>query len=291
MIATFYKVPTDMPLDLVSGAWFAHGLRRLSSSYMGKILRVRRDSDNAEQDIGYTLENALDIMNIRTFIGTANAYVVKLYDQTGNGHDAVQTTVTNQPKLSLVEANGLPALILTKTNVMSLQVTLTGSKPSSFSVLCSYQTSNVNLNSQAACGSAITGANVSMWGLVLQTYFGGNVQNGMIETTIGDSTLTSSIVSNTPQNVMSNSVYETVSVRYQNGNTSPSIHVGGIKQTLTQVGSGSSIGGSTGNYYIGKGYPGTELDGKVLESMVYSNYVSDANMTKIENNIRAYYGI
>jgi len=291
MITTYFKVPTDMPLDLVGSAWFAHSLRRLSSTYTGKLCRIRRNSDNTESDIGYTLDNGLDIPTLTTFLGGATGYVVKLYDQTGNGHDAVQTMAANQPLLSLIEPNGLPAMVFTKTSAVTLQVTLTGTKPSAFSVLCSYLTTNVNLNSQAACGSAISGLNLTMWGLILQTYFGDNVQTGKVQTVVGDSSLGTNFSATSPINAMSNNIYKPISIRFQNGVLPLSMHVGGVAQTLAIGGTGSTSGGATGNFYIGKGYPGTELDGKILESIVYSSYISDTDMTKLETNTKSYYGI
>jgi len=291
MITTYFKVPTDMPLDLVGGAWFAHSLRRISSTYTGALCRIRRNSDNTESDIGYTQENGLDIPTLVTFLGGANGYIVKLYDQTGNGHDAMQITAANQPLISLAEPNGLPAMVFTKTSAMTLQVTLTGTKPTEFSVLCSYLTTNVNLNNQAACGSAILSANINMWGLLLQTYFGDNVQTGKIQTVVGDSLLSTNFSATTPINAMANNIYKPVSIRFQSGVLPPSMHVGGVAQTLVISGTGSTSGGTTGNFYIGKGYPGTELDGKILESIIYSSYVSDANMAKLETNTKSYYGI
>jgi|GEM_PF-2001904 len=291
MITTYFKVPTDMPLDLVGSAWFAHGLRRLSSTYTGKLCRIRRNSDNTESDIGYTLDNGLDIPTLTTFLGGATGYVVKLYDQTGNGYDAVQTTTANQPLLSLVEPNGLPAMVFTKTSAMTLQVTLTGTKPAAFSVLCSYLTTNVNLNNQAACGSAASGLNPTIWGIILQDYFGGNIQDGKIQTIAGNSSLNTYVDATTVAKPMINNVYQPVSIRFQSGILPPSMHVGGVAQTLAIGGTGSTSGGATGNFYIGKGYPGTELDGKILESIVYASYVSDTNMTKLETNTKSYYGI
>ena len=56
----------DLPLDIVSDAAFGYGLRRLHSNYTGAAIRVRRSSDNAEQDIGFT-GNDLDIVSLLSF--------------------------------------------------------------------------------------------------------------------------------------------------------------------------------------------------------------------------------
>lgn len=61
-------------------------------------IRVRRSSDNTEQDIGFTA-NSLDTASLATFVGANSAYVTKFYDQTGNGFDMVQATSTKQPRI------------------------------------------------------------------------------------------------------------------------------------------------------------------------------------------------
>ena len=72
-------------------------IRKLVSSATTAI-RVRRSSDNAEQDIGFTAKN-LDAAALLTFAGSGDAFVSKFYDQTGNGHDMLQATAAAQPKI------------------------------------------------------------------------------------------------------------------------------------------------------------------------------------------------
>jgi len=55
-------------LDSMIGANVAYGLRKLRSSYNGNALRIRRSSDNAEQDIGFDSAGNLDMDAIRTFL-------------------------------------------------------------------------------------------------------------------------------------------------------------------------------------------------------------------------------
>jgi hypothetical protein len=50
-------------------------------------MRVRRSSDNAEQDIQFS-GNYCDESSITSFVGGGNGFVVKWYDQSGNGNDA-----------------------------------------------------------------------------------------------------------------------------------------------------------------------------------------------------------
>lgn len=58
-------------LNSYSGASFAYSLRKLSSTYNGSAIRVRRNSDNTEQDIGF-VGNELDITTLQSFVGSTN---------------------------------------------------------------------------------------------------------------------------------------------------------------------------------------------------------------------------
>lgn len=75
----------------------ALGLKKLTSTATIAI-RVRRSSDNAEQDIGFS-GTSLDTTALATFVGANSGYVVKFYDQTGNGYDLAQATASKQPRI------------------------------------------------------------------------------------------------------------------------------------------------------------------------------------------------
>jgi hypothetical protein len=78
----------------------AYGLRQLVSGYSGPLIRVRRSSDNTEQDIPIAaIGGGLDTAALLTFVGSNNAYVTKWYDQGTAIHDLAQATQTNQPRL------------------------------------------------------------------------------------------------------------------------------------------------------------------------------------------------
>ena len=106
----------DGPLDVVPGAAFAiSAARRLRADYTGDLIRVRRASDSAEQDIGFDGDGLLDTSALATFCAGTDGFVVRWYDQSGNGNDAVQATTANQPKVydsvtGVELENGKPAL-------------------------------------------------------------------------------------------------------------------------------------------------------------------------------------
>lgn len=90
---------TTLPLDSVTSAFRAYSLRKLRTAYTGNAIRVRRSSDNSEQDIGFTLDGNLDLQALADFVGTSNGLVVTWYDQSGSGVNATQATAAQQPAI------------------------------------------------------------------------------------------------------------------------------------------------------------------------------------------------
>ena len=141
--------PTPVPplLDTFTGPKIAYSLRKLDSNYTGNAIRVRRSSDNSEQDIGF-INNELDTASLLAFVSSGNGFVTTWYDQSGNTNNATHSTAINQPsivisgvintlnnkpsikfngsvKLNITtnnfgQANNVPYTILTVTNMTSL---------------------------------------------------------------------------------------------------------------------------------------------------------------------------
>jgi hypothetical protein len=103
---------SNLLLDTYSGAAAAYSLRKLRSAYTGSAIEVRNDS-GTHLDIGF-VDNELDTATLLTHCGSGNGTVSKWYDQSGNGNDASQTTVANQPQIvnsgSVILDNGKPAV-------------------------------------------------------------------------------------------------------------------------------------------------------------------------------------
>ncbi len=91
--------PTALLIDVLGvSATRAYSTRKLRNAYAGSAIRIRRSSDNAEQDIGFVGEN-LDTGGITTFVGSNSAFVSKWYDQSGNTDDCVQATASQQARI------------------------------------------------------------------------------------------------------------------------------------------------------------------------------------------------
>ena len=107
--ATWFSDDYGMPTS-------AYSVRKLTPNATNCI-RVRRSSDNAEQDIGFVLNtpNALiDTTALLSFVGANNGFVVTWYDQSTTGHNFTQSTGSLQPQIvssgSVVTLNSVPSI-------------------------------------------------------------------------------------------------------------------------------------------------------------------------------------
>jgi hypothetical protein len=91
-------ISTSYLLDTYGGASAAYSLRKLSSTYSGSAIRVRRSSDNAEQNIGFSGAD-LDTASLLSFVGAGNGFVTTWYDQSGIGNNATNSTGATQPTI------------------------------------------------------------------------------------------------------------------------------------------------------------------------------------------------
>jgi hypothetical protein len=248
--------------DLLSvRASVAYSLRRLYSDYLGAAIQVRRSSDNALQDIGFTASGDLDIAALMAFVGSANGFVTTWYDQSGNGRNATQTDPTRQPQIvsngALITENGRP------------YINFTGDKGLGIS----------NYNALLAFTAAVLKSDTSVFS-GFHTIFDGS-GFGMVQRNGGivDSNLT----------YFHNNVYPTAV--WKNGtalanpfNLAPVTTP--FQVSIQNTGGEVSIG-SIGNYDNGS------LGGaaKQSETIVFSSVPSTADRQLIERNIGAYYGI
>ena len=125
IISSAGAIPFVGLLDLYPSPTAAFALRKLSSTYTGSAIRVRRSSDNTEQNIGFSGAN-LDTSALTTFCGSGNGFVTTWYDQSGNSNNATQGTAANQPQIvstgSVLTLNSKPTL---KTGASGFMATTT----------------------------------------------------------------------------------------------------------------------------------------------------------------------
>lgn len=139
-------------LDSFPNAAAAYSLRKLRSTYTSDCIRVRRSSDNTEQDIGFTSFNILDTSALTTFCGSGNGFVTTWYDQSGNSRNATQTTAANQPQIvsngNIITENGRPTVLGlgSNTSMNCGTALISTSSSANFSIFSVIASKNLNLN-------------------------------------------------------------------------------------------------------------------------------------------------
>jgi hypothetical protein len=253
-------------LDLHPNASAAYSVRKLKADATN-ALRVRRSSDNAEQDIGF-VGTDLDTESLLTFVGAGNGYVTKRYDQSGNNQDEVQETATLQPIIvssgTLLTKNGIAAITLLTGQNMRLiaPVAITATRQDAFHVI---DASNSIQGRWATIGSN-----------------GNSVRVGLISFLSSTSTQIS-IAYGTPT-FYKNGIQFTGTTRDDvydafNAYTLQS-HINTSTSAFTN---GLSLGFVTTNNDF-------NLEGTIQED-VYYNFDITASQADIESNINAYYSI
>lgn len=133
--------------------FLAFSLVRLDTNYTGSCIRVRRSSDNTEQDIGFT-NNYLDTNSLKSFVGANDGYVVTWYNQADTLLN-LDSIVNTPPRIIIagdIQYEGsLPAIHFEPDSAMSLAASNTytigpDSIISGFGVVRRSDTLNTNLN-------------------------------------------------------------------------------------------------------------------------------------------------
>lgn len=141
MLSAGYSLSTPKPLlDTYPGAAAAYSLRKLRSGYTGPCVRVRRSSDNAETDIGFSgSPPTLDTTALLNFVGSGDGFVTTYYGQSSNLRDATQDTESNQPEIvsngSVITTNGKPALDWLNSAIMEVSLSIASQPISIFAVV------------------------------------------------------------------------------------------------------------------------------------------------------------
>ena len=110
--------------NLYSFANVGFSLRKINLNTSLPCLRIRRDSDSLETDIGYTAAGLVDTAAIAAFCGANSGFVRYWYDQFGTNH-ASQPTALSQPRIynsgsQEVNEFGKPAIRFIDPNNVSI---------------------------------------------------------------------------------------------------------------------------------------------------------------------------
>ncbi len=259
-------------LDTLSSApAAAYSVTKLSSSYSGKALRVRRSSDNLQQDIGFTSGGLLDEDALTTFVGSVSAYVVTWYDQSGNARNLTQATDSAQPTIVLngviSKKNGIPTLLHDAIN-------------DGMSCGCTNYLSALPLTVNGVAGSTAESAGF------IKVLFGGTSTQWFIGKANNFMWFAGGYNINTPggSSTWSKTGFDVVTaIEPSSGN--PTLYRNGTSQTLT----GASKG-LPGTINIGYGPARFQAaDGHISELIVFASELSSTDREALESSQMAYY--
>lgn len=153
--------PLDTYTANLDAAWSVS--RRLLASYTGSLIRVRRSSDNMEQDIGYTTDGSLDTTALLAFTGAGNGFVCKIYAQTGT-KDFQQTTASVQPRivnagsLCVVGTNNRPCCEVITDNIQCMTTAAFTSVPGTSITLAAFMRLITTATNARLLGTCATGS-------------------------------------------------------------------------------------------------------------------------------------
>lgn len=255
-------------LDTYGGAAAAYSVRRLSSTYTGNLIEVRRSSDNTIQDIGYDANGDLDTTALLSFVGAGNGFVRTWYDQSGNSNDIATSTTTEQPQI-------ISSGVLTLDNGKAA-VDFDGSND----VL--YLSTPINLGTTHYVFNTL---NQDTGGTIVAFGSDSPVSNFNTFATGYQYNAQGSFGSGGTNNISS----QILKTLYRQGTTSINVN-----ENSTNV-SSFSMGGANNDFYfrtLGARYSGKGFyfNGKQQELIIYTTDQS-ANQAGIESNINTYFSI
>jgi hypothetical protein len=162
-------------LDVYTGAAAAYSLRKIAVATTN-VIRVRRSSDNAQQD--FTSEEITD-GTLLAFTGSGDGRVMTWYDQSGNNAHATQNTTNKQPAIVLsgalvLDSSGVnPTLQFHVGNVGSiLNASLVSAQPLTLFNLRRYRVGGTGTRVAISYAGANSGYADNNIGGLFRSYYG-----------------------------------------------------------------------------------------------------------------------
>jgi hypothetical protein len=150
--------------------WWA--LAHCSNASLDSICRIRRDSDNAELNVGWVrATNLVDAATMASFIAPApgTGAFVTLYDQVG-ANDLTFATAANQPDITLTDHGASPSLTFLRANSQELAVASTSFanvSTDSAALLAVMKTAKLDAFSHIIIGKRASSANVNGYAIMV----------------------------------------------------------------------------------------------------------------------------
>ena len=265
---------------------FAYSFRKVLSTATLSC-RVRRSSDNAEQDIGFVGDD-LDTSSLTTFVGAGNGFVTKMYEQNGTTKDLAQATASSQFQIvntgSVYTLNGKPTCVtnandylLTGFNLFSF-VNTTGASVFSVTQPISHLGGSFNTDYIFSIGNGSSASSNRVFDNSISgsagspTSYKSNIQ-------VTTSNITNPYTSGTK---LQSSVFKTGEHKYYINNSL----VGTNTPTLVDI-SNNRLVVNASSWSPGVFVTANQYFSEIL---VYNSY-EDTNINTINTNINNYYGI
>lgn len=287
LINSMNRIAPSYLLDVYGGASAAYSLRKLSSTYNGSAIRIRRSFDNAEQNIGFDVNGNLDTISLLSFIGngtgipgdgTTNGYVTTWYDQSGNGNNAIQITASNQPNIVNTKVvnlqNSKPTLTLNGNYFMSFNIGPTSNPLSIFS--CAKTLGTGSYRYEWALGTA-------GWSTPNSAYSSGylNSDNSYFQWN-GNSVL--------KDGVLTNNVFYLKTVLNLTGPTKHLFYKNNVSQTVDNYTTNITSNG-VGYLFKDGSANNTQIFYGNNSEMIFYKSDQTTNVNAINTNINSYYNI
>ena len=286
----------------------AYSVRRLSSTYEGSLIEVRRtvSATTVTADVAYDDNNELSLDSLITVTGGsssatslgefvaasgysdpdslgsgADAFVRTWYDQSGNSNNAQQTTTSNQPQIvssgSTITENSKPCVLFDgSADILTASYSI-GSDVTIFNVTTHTNAPTANESHWSLCNSpsAYDRYELRADGTVFENFIressgdGGSFVSETIET------------QDTNQNLFSSALLSSTNYAWTNGVNKINASATGLSMPNSTV---IALGG------LFTSLPVFFLDGNIQEFILYP---SDqlTNRTGIESNINTYFSI
>jgi len=261
-----------------------------NSVYSGACLRVKRTSDNVEQDINFVSSSPnalLDTAALLTFAGANTCVVCRWYFQDGSGKYFEQTTIANMPRIvnagTLDTRNSIPAIIFDGSNDFMEVPSSSGLtiSPTSFYSVSARATNSINqfsvvlstgiLAGERGYGIFYESAFTALNRLYIQSRYvtGGFANTGNYTNSLNAPNLLQAITTNTQDRTWYNGGSQQTSNFTQTNNT-----------TTTNITIGARISGSVSFFH----------NGAIQEVCIYQSDKASEQLA-MATNITTRYGI
>ena len=267
-------------------ATVAYSLRKIRTGQT-RAIRVRRSSDNTEQDIGF-VGNDLDTASLLSFCGVGNGFVTTWYDQSSNGYNPTQGEQANQPQIVssgvVITENGKPAIQFDGSNdvLSNNALFFTANTPNSQFIVCERGTGVLTL---LPVGSTPT-TTVYEHLLVIRDASYLDFQTSKYEHVSGSASFGSNLTQPVGSQLLLSTIYNGLD---KNTASNYNYRTNGVGLT-------TSNGGASGNvsevFSIGKrSVQAVGMFNSKIQEIVIYNTDQTANRSAIESNINTHYTI